>query len=185
MAAFTVIDHQELGASTWAPSGTGTAASWSKTSIPSSYDHLLIVASIRSSKSADYDKVDLQMGNGSLDTGTNYSQTVLHTNSATPTSARLTGQDSIDYIYVSADSATANTFGTVKIWIPHYTSSNYKQAICTSTAENASAVDGEWFLRVAAGLWQSTSAVDAVGIKETGDDLMQYSTVTLYGITGA
>ena len=177
MAAFTVIDHEEL---------TGATASWSKTSIPSSYDHLLIVASIRSSKSSNYDKVDFQMGNGSLDTGTNYSQTTLQANSATPTSGRTTGGDSIDYIYISADSTTADTFGTVKIWLPHYANTaNYKQAICTSTSENASAADAAWLLNVTAGLWQSTSAVDCVGIKETGDDLMQYSTFTLYGVTGA
>ena len=176
MAAFTVIDHTEL---------TGATASWSKTSIPSSYDHLLIVASIRSSKSSNSDKVGLQMGNGSLDTGTNYSETTLQASTATPTSRRATAFDHIEFIYVSADSTTADTFGTVKIWIPHYTSSNYKQAICTSTAENASTTDAAWVLTVTAGLWQSTSAVDAVGIKETGDDLMQYSTFTLYGVTGA
>ena len=177
MAAFTVIDHTEL---------TGLTASWSKTSIPSSYDHLLIVASIRSSKSSNSDKVGLQMGNGSLDTGTNYSETMLQASTATPSSGRATAFDDIEFIYVSADSTTADTFGTVKIWIPHYANTaNYKQAICTSTAENASTTDGAWYLTVTAGLWQSTSAVDAVGIKETGDDLMEYSTFTLYGVTGA
>ncbi len=178
MAAFTVIDHTEL---------TGATASWSKTSIPSSYDHLLILASIRSSKSSAYDKVDFQMGNGSLDTGTNYSDTNLqafNTASGAPTSGRGTGGDSIDFIYISADSATADTFGTVKIWIPNYANTTgYKQAICTSTAPNAST--SSWGMMITAGLWSSTSAVDCVGIKETGDDLMQYSTFTLYGVTGA
>ena len=176
MAAFTVIDHTEL---------TGATASWSKTSIPSSYDHLLIVASIRSSKSSAYDKVDFQMGNGSLDTGTNYSKTFLYASTSTPGSARDTGQTSIEKFYISADSATADTFGIVKIWIPHYTSSNYKQVIGSSTAENASTTDAAWYMTIVAGLWSSTSAVDAVGIKETGDDMMQYSTFTLYGVTGA
>ena len=179
MAAFTVIDHTEL---------TGATASWSETSISSSYDHLLIVASIRSSKSSAYDKVGLQMGNGSLDTGTDYSMTNLqafNTASGAPTSSRIaTGVwDDLELIYIPADSATADTFGTVKIWIPNYTSSNFKQAIMTSTAPNAST--SSWGIMITAGLWSSTDAVDCVGIKETGDDLMEYSTFTLYGVTGA
>ena len=43
MAAFTVIDHDEA---------TGDITDWSKASIPSSYDHLLIVASTRGQISA-------------------------------------------------------------------------------------------------------------------------------------
>jgi len=42
MAAFTVIDHTELGAA---------ASSWDVTSIPSSYDHLLVKVSARSDSS--------------------------------------------------------------------------------------------------------------------------------------
>ena len=60
MAAFTVIDHTELGAS---------ASSWTKTSIPSSYDHLYLEFSARSDQAASYrDEIEIQL-NG--DTGTN------------------------------------------------------------------------------------------------------------------
>ncbi len=176
MAAFTVIDHTEL---------TGLTASWSKTSIPSSYDHLLIVASIRSSKSGYDDKVDFQMGNGSLDTGTNYSDTTLYGSSATPASGRVTGATKVDHLWINGDSTLADTFGALKIWVPHYTSSTYKQVLCTATVPNDSSSNSQWQLTVTAGLWASTSAVDVVGITETGDDMMEYSTFTLYGVTGA
>ena len=109
-----------------------------------------------------------------------------NTASGLPTSGRIaTGSwDSIELIYIPADSATANTFGAVKIWIPNYANTTgFKQAICTSTAPNAST--SSWGVMITAGLWSSLDAVDCVGIKETGDDLMQYSTVTLYGVTGA
>ena len=46
--AYTVIDHTEL---------SGTTASWSKTSIPSSYDHLYLVWSARSNHSANRDSI--------------------------------------------------------------------------------------------------------------------------------
>ena len=180
MAAFTVIDHTEL---------TSTTSLWSKTSIPSSYDHLLIVASVRTSKSSNYDKVGLQMGNGSLHTGTDYSMTNIqgfNTASGTPASGRVaTGLwDSIELIYVTANGATADTFGTVKIWIPnHANTTNFKQALCTSIAPNASTTS--WGVNVTAGLWSSTDAVDCVGITHTGDDMMEHSTFTLYGVIGA
>lgn len=178
MPVWTVIDHTEIG--------SGGAASWSKTSIPSSYDHLLLVASIRSSKSSNYDKVELQMGNGSLDTGTNYSKTFMYASDSTPNSSRDDGQTGIEKFYITANSATADAFGTIKIWIPNYANTtNYKQVVGYSTAENVSASGTEWLISNIAGLWSSTSAVDCVGIKETGDDLMQYSTFTLYGLTGA
>ena len=177
MAAFTVIDHTEL---------TGATASWSKTSIPSSYDHLLIVASIRSSKSGYDDKVDFQMGNGSLDTGTNYSDTTLYGSSATPASGRSTGATKVDHLWINGDSTLADTFGALKIWVPHYANTaNYKQVLCTATVPNNSTSNSQWQVTVTAGLWASTSAVDVVGITETGDDMMEYSTFTLYGVTGA
>jgi hypothetical protein len=176
MAAFTVIDHTELGAA---------AASWEVTSIPSSYDHLLIVASIRSSKSDWDDKVDFQMGNGSLDTGTNYSDTVMYASNAAPTSGRTSGATTIDHLWVNGDDALADSFSPLKIWIPNYANTTgYKQVICTANFMVVS-VTTRWSVHTVAGLWSSTSAVDCVGITETGDDMMQYSTFTLYGVTGA
>ncbi len=176
MAAFTVIDHTEL---------TGATASWSKTSIPSSYDHLLIVASIRSSKSDWDDKVDFQMGNGSLDTGTNYSDTFMYASNAAPLSDNITGRTKIDHLWVNGDDALADTFSPLKIWIPNYANTTgYKPVFCAANYMVVS-VTTRWSLHVVAGLWASTSAVDCVGITETGDDMMQYSTFTLYGVTGA
>jgi len=60
MAAFTVIDHQELGVSQWAPSGNTTVASWTKSSIPDTYDHLMLKVSARTD-SGYYGYVDVQL----------------------------------------------------------------------------------------------------------------------------
>jgi hypothetical protein len=136
MAAFTVIDHEEL---------TGDTASWSKTSIPSSYDHLLIVASIRVHRSPGLRQVDFQWATPVWTRAPTIRRRRLQANSATPTSGRTTGQDStFDTSDISADSTTADTFGTVKIWLPHYSNTaNYTQAI-TQWSTKMLPTNGEW-----------------------------------------
>ena len=109
MAAFTVIDHTEL---------TGSATTWTKSSIPSSYDHLYLEFSTRSdSPSGERDEADVTL-NG--DSGTNYSLTQLWGGSATPGSQRTTGVAMIDKNYINGDTSTADTFGSGTLWIPHY-----------------------------------------------------------------
>ena len=181
MAVFTVIDHTELGAA---------AASWNVTSIPSSYDHLLIKGSVRSDYAAAYyDAMGLRF-NG--DTGTNYSTTYLYTGSATPGSSRDSGAVSGGPVYcVPAASSTADTFGPFTMWIPHYANTaNFKQGFIQGANEGASATDWQWVMGMNAILWGSTSAIDEITIScqrgawQTAD-FVQYSTFTLYGVTGA
>jgi hypothetical protein len=176
MAAFTVIDHTELGAA---------AASWSKTSIPSSYDHLLLKVSARTDTAAHLGNLMLRFNS---DTGTNYSQTLLYANTSTPASARSTGLTSIYYgPTVGGASILADTFGAIKIWIPNYANTaNFKQASIDGVIENNSTTNAQWNLHVAAGLWSSTAAINAVSLTDlAGGNLVQYSTFTLYGVTGA
>jgi hypothetical protein len=80
---------------------------------------------------------------------------------------------------VSANSTTANTFGTIDVYIPNYTGSNFKQYISDSVAENnaASALSELW-----AGLWRSTAAITSLRFSASAN-MMQYSTISIYGIT--
>jgi len=181
MAAFTVIDHTEL---------TGATASWNVTSIPSSYDHLLIKGSVRSDYAAvHYDALGVRF-NG--DSGSNYSTTFLATGSGTPFSARGSGDVSGGPVYcVPAASSTADTFGPFTMWIPHYANTaNFKQAVIYGATEAASTTNWEWLMGMNAILWGSTSAIDEVTLAcqrsawQTAD-FVQYSTFTLYGVTGA
>ena len=175
MAAFTVIDHTELGAA---------ASSWDVTSIPSSYDHLLVKVSARQDGAYHYVNVYITL-NG--DTGNNYSHTTIRADSATIETNQNASRANIHYCMTPAASATADTFGAMTIYIPHYANTaNFKQMIASSAAENASATDSEWWLNQTAGLWSDTSAVDQITIDAySTDDFVQYSTFTLYGVTGA
>ncbi len=176
MATFTVIDHTELGAA---------ASSWDVTSIPSSYDHLLVKVSARSDSSDTYGGEVRVTLNG--DTGSNYSGTILWAYQSTPQSTRASSAAYMNYSYVSDASQAAGTFGSATYWIPHYSNTaNFKQMISSSAAEDTSSTDSDWILAVEAGLWQDTSAVDQITLTAgAADDFVQYSTFTLYGVTGA
>ena len=174
MAAFTVIDHTEIG--------SGGAASWTKSSIPSTYDHLLLKWSVRTVNAAYLADLDMQF-NG--DTGTNYSRTILYANASTPASGRTTSDTSIGHVYGNCGSTTANTFGSTSVWIPHYANtSNYKQAITDSVVEGNTTTNNQWITVLNAGLWQSTAAINQITVSY-GANMAQYSTFTLYGVTGA
>ena len=174
MAAFTVIDHTEL---------TGTTASWSKTSIPSSYDHLLIKASMRSANSGNNASATLRV-NGET-AATNYSYTALRAATSTPSSVRYTTEASLGYPTMTATTALADTFSPVTIWIPNYANTaNFKQVLWYGGNFYNSTTDWDWQLKITAALWSNTDAIDEIEMA-TGDSFVQYSTFTLYGITGA
>ena len=175
MAVWTHIAHDAL-------SLPAAAVTWS--SISSSYDHLCIKASIRTAAGGSYDAVDFQVGNGSLDTSTNYSMTNVQAfNGGAPASGRGSGLTSIWYNYVSGSGSTADTFGNVEMWLPNYAGTvDYKPVMSRSTAENASTTS--WGMMFTAGLWSSTSAIDTVGFSNSVN-FLAYSTFDLYGVTGA
>ena len=178
MAVFTVIEHDEL---------TGSATTWSESSISASYDHLYLEFSARSDDtSAPYrDEIYIQL-NG--DTGTNYSVTQLFgVDSSFPGSQRQSGVASIQKIYIPASSSTADTFGAGTLWIPHYANTaNKKQVLIQAAGEGDTGTNYHWGVASAAGLWDSTAAVNQITLGPlTGTNFVQYSSFTLYGVTGA
>ena len=173
MAAFTVIDHQEL---------TGTAGSWVKDSISSSYDHLLILASVRSNRAAAYDSVKL--GFNDNDTSGDYSHTSLLAATATPSSGRNTAQAPTYIGDIDGANNLADTFSNVKIWVPHYSNTaNFTQAITQVVHEDASTTNYDWGLEIDAVLFKSTAAITEVSLHTNVGSFVEFSTFTLYGIT--
>jgi len=175
MAAFTVIDHTELGAA---------ASSYDVTSIASSYDHLMLEVSARTDNASIWDDHWLTI-NG--DSGANYSSTQLYAVSATVYSNRNAGATKIENLIVGGAPLAADTFCAMKLWIPNYANTTgYKQVSAQCAMENASAVDATWKLATTAGLWDSTAAINQITLTpKSGGDYIQYSTFTLYGVTGA
>jgi hypothetical protein len=176
MPAFTVIDHTELGAA---------ASSYNVTSIPSSYDHLYVTASVRSDYAANF-VFPLLTFNG--DSGTNYSDTELRAiGNSTLQSSRNSSNAYIQAGTVAGSSVTADTFGIWNCWIPNYAgTTGFKAALVNSVAENASSTYAAWCVNQTAGLWHSTAAINQITLAVfDAADFVQYSTFTLYGVTGA
>lgn len=189
MAVFTVIDHQELGASAWSPNGSTDMTIWQKGSIPASYDHLLLEASLRSSASAYWQNLWVRVGGVSdsgLDTNGVYSSTNLSSiNSSSPVSTNATSQTKWAYQYIAAATVVAGAFGTLKIWFPNYSNTSFNKSVIIQTvvAQHATFA-AESNVTQTAGMWASTEAITDIGVSEPNSGMIQYSSFTLYGIKG-
>ena len=78
-----------------------------------------------------------------------------------------------------AASATASTFGNFEIYIPNYTSANYKSASLDQATENNSS---SAYADLTAILWSNTAAINQITLADTLGSWVQYSTFYLYGV---
>jgi hypothetical protein len=159
---YTLIETQTLSSST---------ASITFSSIPQTYTDLKVVFSPRHSN-ADVSNDVLISLNGSTSnfTGRRFYGTGSATGSDTAT--RTAGTS------VGA-SATASTFGNNEIYIPNYTSSNYKSISTDQAGENNAS---QAFLILGTNLWSDTAAITSITLTAAGTSFVQYSTFYLYGI---
>jgi hypothetical protein len=153
-----------------------TTASIIFNNIPQGFTDLKVVLSCRDTASA------VQWGFNLYFNGNNssiYSSTYARGSGTAASSGRLSSQISMIFFDVPGSQATANTFSNTKIYIPNYTSSNFKSVICDSVMETNNTTS---FVGLNAGLSQSTAAITSVGLAAAGT-WVQYTTATLYGIT--
>jgi hypothetical protein len=151
--------------------GSGGAATIDFTSIPSTYTDLVLKISGRLNYAAT--AVGLQFGFNGQAAGT----------SITGKTIQGSGSGAVSYSAwqpnIDAASATANTFASVEIYIPSYTSSNNKSASSDSVQEdNATTAYAEMH----AALWSNTSAINRITITPNSGSFVQYSTAYLYGV---
>lgn len=157
--------------------GTATSAV-TFTSISQAYTDLLLVFSGTLS-TADY--VLFQVGNGSIDTGSNYSATRLIGNGSTATSGR---SSSATYIQFS-DTMNVNQNNLIANFQNYSNTTTYKTLL---TRTNTPLTDGANVGTTSAGvgLWRSTSAINTVKFYTyAGQNFTVGSTFTLYGIKAA
>jgi hypothetical protein len=95
-------------ATTYEPIATNTlssaVASVTFSSISSAYTDLVLVVNGTSASAGDF---SLQVGNGSIDTGTNYSMTALYGNGSTATSARSSTTSAVSSTSTSPTTTSA------------------------------------------------------------------------------
>ena len=162
--------------------GSGGSASIDFTSIPATYKHLQIRAISRSARAVTLDALNLRMGNGTIDTGSNYAWHFLYGNGASALAAAGASDNAINAFYQTGSSATASIFGGGVIDILDYANtSKYKTMRSLSGAD----LNGSGNMALFSGLWQSTSAVNCIRLfSGAGSNISQYSSFALYGIKG-
>lgn len=160
---YTLIDKTTLGSA---------QASFEFTSIPSTYTDLLVVVSCRLSRATNGGQLNVNFNGVS----TNLSEKNMWGNG----SSAVSGTDVGLVALVPGGNTTASTFSNFQLYIPNYTSSNYKSWSVDFVSENNATAGYDGFV---AGLWSSTSAINAIKFIDNGaGNLAADSSFYLYGI---
>jgi hypothetical protein len=166
-------------AQTYEPIATSTLGTATNTvtfsSISQTYTDLILVCTGKNSTA--YDGIDIRVGNGSLDTGSNYAIIAVNGNGSNAQSFRDSNASSMTNMGITSAS---------KVQVSTYHFMNYSNTTTYKTVLGRSSVQD---FRVAAivGLWRSTSAINTVSLRS---DNASYnftvgSTFTLWGIKAA
>ncbi len=160
----TLIQHQELASN---------QSSLTFSSIPQTFTDLYLVASLRSTSSADsYSYGFLRPNNDSSNTTVR----ILYGVSSGVGSASYSTGD----FYYNNSVSTSNTFASLAWTLPNYTSSVAKSFSGDFVTENNST---GVIQVIEAGLYNSTSPITSLVLFAPVGNLAQYSSATLYGIT--
>jgi hypothetical protein len=178
----------------WAPAGAydfiaaGTVGSNTVTftSIPATYTHLQIRATVRAGNhpyNTD-NAILMRVGATSVDTGSNYSQHYLYGDGASKGAGGTANLSWMQVADMPSGSTTANTFGTFIVDILDYANINkYKTVRSLSGFDTNTTLGIIWF---ASGNWRNTAAIGTISLAMVGfadpATFGTYSRVDLYGI---
>ena len=159
---------------------TGSAASVTFSSIPSTYTDLVLKWSARSDLAASNVAYPYIQINGTA--GTAYSRTYLYgAGSGGTGSSRNSSTDRIYVSAVPAANATSNSFGNSELYLPSYLASQNKPLSSFDVVEyNSATVDEN--INLIAGLWSNTSAVTSISMALYSGNFVSGSSFYLYGI---
>jgi len=167
--------------STYTPIATQTLVATSSgvtfSSISGSYTDLVLIA--QNYMNGSQANLFIQVGNGSVDTGTNYSETYLSGNGTAASSGRDTSQSRIFFTNTSypQTSDSSKNF-SIHNFQNYANTTTYKTVLSRS---NNSAIGTD----AVVGLWRSTSAINTIKIYPANNAFEIGSTFTLYGIAAA
>ena len=156
-----------------------TQASYTFSSISGSYTDLILILS--GYGTAD-DVPTCQVGNGSVDTGTNYSTTYISGNGTTASSGRYATQS---FIRIQSQSGVGTTSSHIGSYITHFmnysNTTTYKTVLCRANQNSGSYPATEADVNT----WRSTSAINTIKISPYAGSLGAGTMLTLYGIKAA
>jgi hypothetical protein len=165
--------------------GTGSSATISVSSIPSTYASLQVRATFKAAGTGFY--VDDLLLRLNSDTGSNYTKHILQGNGSTASAVGIASTTNIDCGRIlSSDSALANMTTTVIIDILDYASTSKYKTVRIFSGDEGNINDGSFRVFLASGLWQSTSAITSLTFSTSAAlNFTSATQVALYGIKGA
>jgi len=155
--------------------GAGGSSTISFSSIPSTFKHLQIRYL---AVTASGGNVLVQVGNGSPDTGSNYSRHQLYGDGSSAGATATTSTNGMNTGYLPG---TSNYPGAGIADLLDYANTNKNKTLRSLGGGDVNGAGG--YISLWSGLWLSTSAINTIQITCAGS-FNQYSSFALYGIKG-
>jgi hypothetical protein len=140
------------------------------TSISSTYTDLVLIGSLIQSGSAI--NSFMRVGNGTVDTGSNYSQTILYGNGTSAVSTRVSSQTAF-YADIAGAPGTGSDYNVVTYSLQNYSNTTTNKTVLMRASKATNGTDA------IVGLWRSTSAINRISLYSSN---ALTGTFTLYGI---
>jgi len=164
-------------AQTYVPIATTTlgsnAASYTFNSIPQTYTDLVLVSNLGTATSGAF---TIRVGNGSVDTGSNYSRTNMYGDGSASHSFNETNQTYTN----TGNSTTSIILQDISYFMNYSNTTTYKSYLNVNGNSSAGTTQANAYL------WRSTAAINTIQVFcANGYNLLAGSTFTLYGILAA
>ena len=155
---------------------SGSVSSITFSSIPTTYTDLVIVSDCAVGSGTLY--FAYQVGNGSVDTGSNYSYTYLLGSGTAASSGRVSGDTRIEPFTNTGANNRLNVITSIQNYA---NTTTYKTTLTRHNSPSDTRGVG-----ASVGLWRSTSAINTIKIISIdNNNFTNTSTFTLYGIKSA
>jgi hypothetical protein len=164
---------------TYTPIASQTLASATATitfsSIPATYTDLVLV--FQATAASANMNFDIRIGNGTVDSGSNYSMTYLFGGTGGAQSSRTTNQDRLRVGNSAFVQSSGGVFTAVTQFMNYSNTTTNKTVISRDGNVNQSVVESS------VGLWRSTVAINIITLGDFGGATMAAgTTATIYGI---
>lgn len=155
--------------------GAGLAVNVIFNNIPQVFTDLLLKISVRSDGTTGNREIGLYFSGTGFPAPSTF--TILNGNGSATSSQR--NGNFISLGVINDASTTANTFSSHEVYIPNYTSTNFKQVVIDAVSEHNGALANQ---RSNAALNRQTAAITSITMDSGGELYQQHSTFSLYGI---
>ena len=155
---------------------SSSASSITFTSIPQTYTDLVLV--INAATNTGTGTLIWQVGNGTIDTGANYSHTNLY-GTGSAAGSTIQANTSTPYLNYFAEVNTTANANVTEVHFQNYSNTTTYKTILSRANNAASGVSA------VVGLWRSTAAINQILLKLTSNSFAAGSTFSIYGIKAA